>query len=936
MLYLDDWTTWSKFLCIPVKIKYATYHEARQAAQRLGITSSIQYKNNYKKDPKLHSSPHRFYLKDWTNWYDFLNTAPEWYTYKNAMSVVQKLGIKTGTEYKIRYKEDPRLPSNPKLIYPNDWNCWKSFLGVIKEGPLSGAFSQFSETCPAWKEAAEKYILESRSQNSKASTVRMFLLEFIIPTGMTDWPGQLLDTKTSFPKEKYESFVNNASDSGKIIRHKNSIGFLEWILERYCSDESENGELIRFPGYRNPLVTLMSHLSAQQEPYRPSESVKPVLPMSIIIRARNHLIPNGSNFFSDIAGLHPFLQDNWFEVDSSVIDTDDPDCIWREKTISRKKNGIISEDKIIQIWSPVKLIALYTLLILPLRGQQICWLDSGESDAEIPVLDHMKKINWIKNPMPLGEYKRKQGFIKKYANDQLGMYVTTNKTGSVAGGYSVPYMPEDLAYWIIRLRDWQTKYNKIDALTRWTQIRLKQLININILKARGSQTFLFRDPCSKDETRRSPIHTPVAFSNSLPALLMAIQKPGEELAKKHPRNLFKSPFTPHSLRTSIITAFVIDGGAPVNIVMKLVGHHSLVMTLYYSKVGPYKMTSELEEAEKRALLQNVDRLKDLTFSKKIEEAKSQLISTDSMFINNLDDQWPVAAYQFTDWGLCPMSGSGCDTGGTPITDRDTRGLFAPVEAGYLGKRNCPRCRYFITGPAWLGGLQALSNEIILEINTVREEFHDFEYQREQLEDAKFDIELSGNLFEQHKILNQTTSALEERTQKLDMLLCDFQQVYSLINQCIALLNKNNSNNDEKNQLIVSSGKVVEAMLQESKSDFRLLASICRDAEFYQAASASRATPKMAQLIDRFADKNGFSPGLFKLSEAQQRKAANQISSLLLTRLNGNWDLAEQIVTGNLQLSDLGTDEFLEPLKLNITAALEGKLQQSLEVKYVGP
>ncbi|HKM38050.1 MAG TPA: VPA1269 family protein [Thiopseudomonas sp.] len=935
--YSLDWVDWYSFLGKPSPDRYATYQEAKKAVQQLGIQSSDQYKEYYKKDPKLPSTPYKAYSNDWTCWEVFLGTKRNWYsTYQEASKAAQQLGIRSVNQYKKRYKEDPKFPSNPNRVYSNDWINWGAFLGntLIKKQPLAGAFYQFSKSCPAWKEAAEQHILENRSQTTRVSNIRALLNEVVIPVKMTAWPGELLNVNTPFPRKKYEDFVNNISESGKLARHNFCIDFFDWLLDRYCSEESDDGELVRLPDYRNPLVTLMSQLSSQLERYRPNESVKPVLPISIIVRARKHLIPHGSNFFSDLAALHPFLQDSWFAVDPSTVDPNDPDCVWREHTVVSKDNNVSNNKKVIQIWSPVKLIALYTLFMLPLRGQQICWLDSGEADVEIPISDGLH-IKWVKNPLVLGKYQRRQGFVKKYNNDQLGMYVTTNKTSAVPGGYSVPFMPEDLAYWIIRLRDWQTKYNPVDAPTPWTQINLRQLINKNVLKARGSQTFLFRDPCGKDKTRRSPIYTTEAFSSSLPALLAAIQKPGEELAVVHKKYGFSSPFTPHSLRTSIITAYVIDGGAPVNVVMKLVGHHSLVMTLYYSKVGPLKMASELEEAEKRALQQNIDRLKDLAFTKKIENAKSQLVATDRNFLNNIDDQWPAAAYQFTDWGLCPMSGAGCDTGGALVLEGTRRGIYAPVESGYLGKRNCPRCRYFITGPAWLGGLQALFNEIILETNTVREEYHELESKKDYLENEKFDAEQIGQVFKQHRDLNQTIAILEERTHKLDMFLCDFQQVYSLIQQCIVLLKEGAAESDKQQQLIVSDSSVLEVALQESHTDFRLLASICRDAEFYQATSASRATPKMAQLIDTFADRNGFSPGLFKLSETQQRKAANQISNLLLTRLNGNWDLAEQVVTGNLQLSDLGIDELLEPLKLDITAALEGKLQQSLEVKYVG-
>lgn len=35
----------------------------------------------------------------------------------------------------------------------------------------------------------------------------------------------------------------------------------------------------------------------------------------------------------------------------------------------------------------------------------------------------------------------------------------------------------------------------------------------------------------------------------------------------------------------------------------------------------------------------------------------------------------------------------------------------------MGIQNCIRCRHFITGPAFLGGLLAIANEILLQANT---------------------------------------------------------------------------------------------------------------------------------------------------------------------------------------------------------------------------
>src|SRR5690606_4115706 len=144
-------------------------------------------------------------------------------------------------------------------------------------------------------------------------------------------------------------------------------------------------------------------------------------------------------------------------------------------------------------------------------------------------------------------------------------------------------------------------------------------------------------------------------------------------------------------------------------------------------------------------------------------------------------------------------------------------------------------------------------------------------------------------FDNMKAFNQTTAVMEERGQKLDVLLTDFQHVYRLMRQCIALLNKEGSEQDAEaqQQLIVSENGFMHMALDESESEFRLLASVCSDAEIYQSASASRATPKLAQMIDSFAEMNGFSPGLYRLTETQQRKAVKQIAKLLLKRFEGS-------------------------------------------------
>ena len=82
---------------------------------------------------------------------------------------------------------------------------------------------------------------------------------------------------------------------------------------------------------------------------------------------------------------------DWFPVTEAQIDKDDPDCVWR---VRYKKCG----EKILEMWSPVRWMALFVKLILPLRTFQVRMLDSGEADTW-----RYEKSKWIPNTNKLTE-----------------------------------------------------------------------------------------------------------------------------------------------------------------------------------------------------------------------------------------------------------------------------------------------------------------------------------------------------------------------------------------------------------------------------------------------------------------------------------------------------------------------------------------------------
>jgi len=112
---------------------YPTYEKAKKAVQKLEIKSETEYKNRYYEDPRLPSKPKRIYLnRGWIDDYDFFGTKrPNFYSiYKEAKKSTQKLKITSLIEYKKRYKEDPLLPSQPDRTYSNEWEDWPEYFGI--------------------------------------------------------------------------------------------------------------------------------------------------------------------------------------------------------------------------------------------------------------------------------------------------------------------------------------------------------------------------------------------------------------------------------------------------------------------------------------------------------------------------------------------------------------------------------------------------------------------------------------------------------------------------------------------------------------------------------------------------------------------------------------------------------------------------------------
>lgn len=108
---------------------YPTWQEASKAAIRLGIKNYTEYRLRFKEDVSLPSNPNIFY-KNFPGWYVFLERQNKKFykTWQEASKAALKLGIVTYGKYIIDFKKDPMLPSRPETVY-EDFPGYLSFFG---------------------------------------------------------------------------------------------------------------------------------------------------------------------------------------------------------------------------------------------------------------------------------------------------------------------------------------------------------------------------------------------------------------------------------------------------------------------------------------------------------------------------------------------------------------------------------------------------------------------------------------------------------------------------------------------------------------------------------------------------------------------------------------------------------------------------------------
>lgn len=914
---------WKVFL-LPEEI--VSLDDLKHAVKVLKLKSCDEYIEACKTISILPGDPEVVFALAWVDWYDLLGKITP-YSYDEVQQIFQASGCKTWDDVSKRVRElnDPRIPNVnhfPKIY--SQWSNVYDFLG----GELPYTLEYVTKATAGWVEDVKRFIKHKQKKGTVESSICRFLRHFVEPHGLGSnvIEFMLLDKINVRQYEEFLCSMQSPNTARLVWSYVHE--FLEDALRVHFTEEDEDtGDVYRVVGAANPLA------AAEFDGYKssPSESVKPVLAFHFVNSIRDWIVPEGAKTLGDLKALHGFDSD-YHKVPASVIDFDDPNCVWR-------KTG-----NDYYLWYPGHWIALLALVSVPARGRQIMYNDSGEADEYIAELVDGKLV-WTLNTRPMATPGVQQAFVTN-TDGGWGMHFTSNKTDANGEGYSVPWIPEQLAYWLVVLRRWQEKYNPVTAPTKWTECQSRCNFSHADLAKKGQNVFLFR---ALNENQ------PPLFNDHMKKRLWAalyhIQPDDLELAqyRGNPENpqerivlgRYSSKFTPHSMRVSLITAYIMDGGMDPTVLMKVVGHASIVMTIYYAKLTTAHVRHIMTEVEKRAQLNEARDLQIMIEQREVEKLRPLLVSSTAEALDMLLSE-RAGTQLVRDYGICPYAGSRCHDGGAAHKGK----YWLPVASGHLGEQNCPRCRHLVTGPVFLGGMTALWNELSLNVRLQYDQYADLERRiakyRQRLDEIRYERfdQIGVKDFddtEKNRIgvaMRKLASEVETVAKKMDMYLCDMQALTKLIEKSRIVLNSQaeaeGASEGQGLQLIVSDKSEVQVGFEET-SLFQQLHEVCVNATIYDSVSAVMATPRRSQMIDRMTLSNGIRPVMFELSEDEQLKLGNQIVEFFKRRLSSS-ERIDQLINGDIKLEDLhGLEEITHREYADLLSS-----EPLLGLSYAGP
>ena len=786
----------------------------------------------------------------------------------------------------------------------------------------------------AWVAYAVEYIHNIReNQASRRISIDAFLTRYLIAQNQPHDPLEFLKRTTEKPaffdvlektrKRGNKGKATQVADkkpSALFIKHNTHVAdFVDWVLLEKLSVEGEHGQRVVPAVFCNPFERLSRVGNGV-----PPETVKNALPMLYIRRLRK-MLAEGQTFrdwqWAQAATDPEKSGGDWFIVEPALVTRDDPDCAWRERRPSlRERTANNLPEVVTEIWSPVRAMAIYTKLEIALRTHQVRFLDSGEGDTWRYGWDAQGgsfELNDTQFAAGSEACPSQRGVFHRQANaKRVGLFINTNKTADInkpedKKGYVIPWTHVELLHWLEKLRNWQERYNPVDSPLPWTELEARYFSARPaeaLLAERSPAYFLFRDPTAQGRDRAKPVldgNLQLLWYKLLARLEAQLVTGEEKDALGNPIRLvnpdgYGTYFPLHSLRVSLITGLIMEGGLPIEVVSKLIaGHHGLIQTIYYTKIGIDHMNKLMADAEIRMTENEVRGHKIFLMRHGRDEINQRFASVSEDGITAAINQQSEAGFVFNDKGICPVGCAKCDVGGEKI-GANTHKNYAPVP-GYPREHNCIRCRFFLTGPAWLPALNAKFNQISYDAMKAAERYNHFTEQVATLEEQRVECEATGRLFTGAFDLEKKSALLETETQTLDRWVTDLQCIQRLILRCIQI----NKHAAKDGLQLVAAGTLldIQTALTVTESELHSIEVQCRNAVIYPEIDGRQPTIRRSQLLDALLHANK-KPLLFsRLSVEQQLQAGNAMMRLIEARA-GSLENAVEFIEAQGRLREL--------------------------------
>ncbi|MEZ2738002.1 gamma-mobile-trio integrase GmtZ [Comamonas jiangduensis] len=684
----------------------------------------------------------------------------------------------------------------------------------------------------------------------------------------------------------------------------------EFILETRCTAEDDHGYKVRLPGYHNPI-------EVRSQRKRPAETHREAMPTRFVRMLQDILVAD------NYAWPKKFGEARWNGKGGDTFMWPNPET------------GSLES-----VWSPVRTIALLIKLLLPARTFQVRMLDSGEADT----IEYQLDTNtWVANvghlAPPKGKRVTKGVFARqkdKDGQEYVFLRFNTNKTTDqnnegTEPGYVMPWQHVEVIRLLSFLRDWQKKYNSIYVPTRWCDIKdvgLSGRYSKDALEAKGSSCFLFRDPCLPH--RDQPVtdaRLNTMWRNLNLELERRLAEAGETMPDGSPIVLVEKTvvgrpvYDLHTLRVTLITALAESGGVPPSVLMKVVGHASVIMTLYYMKLSPAHICEQLNKAELKIHNQEQMNWQAWLTNQTRETLVSAVAYTSSTALEAMA-KGTATSWVIRDHGICPVGCTRCHEGGEAVVDTKAYHKWGPVQGG---ASNCVRCRFFITGPAFLLGLQAYFDNIGYQLKESSKRYQAAKAKFEAMEAGYIAKQVSGVPITKQETqkLTVASSHFDQRTIEVDNLAHSWHATYSLIQQCLHIIrtNKDKPATENHQYALVTAGGLanVEVVLEQS-SEFEQIDRICQSAIFFEGIDSTTPNLKRMRAFDAMLKRNGLNPIFIELDEQTALEAGNQMAAFMYARFGR--ESTDALMAGRETLRRLGIEaevirqlETMIPLRL---------------------